>query len=195
MSNSRLGDLQDWEGFLKGYGKAAREPSINPLSSQEGTENDTSDSGKSSIDLLPSNMTLTQHPTVARAQSRSGTPEPERARHIADQDAINLPRYRHRSGSLLPGTQQGSDAEDIVPDAALVTPLDGVFREQTDSLLRPGARRGSGTGSILLAGGLGDSSFSAGDAGVDYAPVDLGFDLGLDLPPYVFTHITWRRRF
>jgi hypothetical protein len=120
---------------------------------------------------------------LARAQSRSATPEPERARHIASQDAINLPRYRHRSISLLPGNERGSDPPDEPLDAALFTPLGGIAREQTDSLLRPGQRRGSGTGSLLLAAGGLDSSFSAGDGGVDYAPVDLGFDLGIDLPP------------
>jgi hypothetical protein len=61
--------------------------------------------------------------------------------------------------------------------------IDGVAPENTDGLAGKGGRRGSGTGSLLLAGGMNDSSFSAGDGGVDYAPVDLGFDLGLDLPP------------
>lgn len=134
--------------------------------------------------FFPINAILTTYYHLARAQSRSATPEPERARHIASQDAINLPRYRHRSSSLLPGNQRGSDpSDDPLPDAALFTPLGGIAREQTDSLLRPGQRRGSGTGSLLLAAGGLDSSFSAGDGGVDYAPVDLGFDLGIDLPP------------
>ncbi|KAI5450844.1 R8 protein [Naganishia albida] len=150
-----------WDDFLKSYGKVAREPSPNPFGTQEGSDSETLDS----------------------ARARSATPEPERARHIASQDAINLPRYRHRSSSLLPGHERGSDpSDDALPDAAFLTPLGGLPREQTDSLLRPGQRRGSGTGSLLLAGGL-DSSFSASDGGVDYAPVDLGFDLGIELPP------------
>lgn len=117
-----------------------------------------------------------------RVHSRSPTSEPERARHTADQNAINLPRFRHRSSSLLPGTRQGSDNEDSNAEPAPFT-IDGIVRENTDSLLGKGARRRSGTGSLLLAGGMNDSSFSANEAGIDFAPVDLGFDLGMDLPP------------
>lgn len=109
------------------------------------------------------------------------TPEPERARHIASQDAINLPRFRHRSSSLVPGTRQDSDNDDIVAEPA-PSEIDGIVRENIDNLLGKGVRRRSGTGSVLLAAGN-DSSFSAGDGGIDYQPVDLGFDLGMDLPP------------
>lgn len=123
---------------------------------------------------------LNHHP--GREHARSVTPEPERARHIASQDAINLPRFRHRSSSLLAGTRQGSDHDDLNAEPAPFE-IDGIAREDTDGLVAKGGRRGSGTGSLLLAGGMNDSSFSAGDGGVDYAPVDLGFDLGMDLPP------------
>jgi hypothetical protein len=59
--------------------------------------------------------------------------------------------------------------------------IEGIVRENTDSLLVKRVRGTSGTGSILLAAGN-DSSFSAGNGGIDYQPVDLGFDLGIDLP-------------
>lgn len=109
------------------------------------------------------------------------TPEPERARHIASQDAINLPCFRFQSNSLIPGTRQDSDNEDIVTGPAPFE-IDGIVRENTDSLLGKGARRTSGARSVLWAAGN-DSSFSAGDGGIDYQPVDLGFDLGIDVPP------------
>ncbi|KAJ9096625.1 hypothetical protein QFC20_006387 [Naganishia adeliensis] len=104
--------------------------------------------------------------------AREATPNPFGSQETTDNETSDS------------GNQRGSDpSDDPLPDAALFTPLGGIAREQTDSLLRPGQRRGSGTGSLLLAAGGLDSSFSAGDGGVDYAPVDLGFDLGIDLPP------------
>ncbi|KAJ9095012.1 hypothetical protein QFC21_005805 [Naganishia friedmannii] len=144
---------------------------------------------------------------TGRARSRSATPDREQARNIN-----NLPRHqRHRSSSLLlpPGLGRGQGSDDAFNldqdlavggdgDAILYTPpllAAGIglrAREGTDSLLRPRASGGFGGSSVLFASGGGggaggvDSSFSTGgggEGGVDYAPVDLGFDLGLDLPP------------
>ena len=81
---------------------------------------------------------------------------------------------------MLPGNRLDSEHVDVDAEPAPFE-IEGIVRENTDSLLVKRVRGTSGTGSILLAAGN-DSSFSAGNGGIDYQPVDLGFDLGIDLP-------------
>ncbi|KAJ9105808.1 hypothetical protein QFC19_003376 [Naganishia cerealis] len=193
-----------WEKFLRSYGKEARAASMGPLPSQEDEMEDSSnDSANLCISLVAKNNAPLFEPrkmNAARAESRSATPEPERARNASVGGTNDVRRYRQRSSSLLlpAGIHHlASDAADTSLDAAgLFTPLTARGGEGTDTLLRDGVIRRSGNGisdgssgrSVLLAHpAAADSSFSAagGEQGVGdyYAPVDLGFDLGLDLPP------------
>ncbi|KAJ9120512.1 hypothetical protein QFC24_005185 [Naganishia onofrii] len=178
--------------FLRGYGQQ-RAPSIGLGASQEET-------GEESLD------------DSGRARSRSATPDREQARNIHNLPRHQRHRSSSLLLPLGLGNRQGSDDPFILDQdlaAAAVGQGDGGIpytppllaagiglraREGTDSLLRPRASSGigGGAGSVLFAsrggggGGGVDSSFSTGGAGgggVDYAPVDLGFDLGLDLPP------------